>query len=114
MPNRPSSPSRGHRSRGNSFVRSISAARDEVQSASQMLEDVQAKANAMTQALESIDARQGQIQKAEGRLSRADALMREIRTGLESLTSQRAVVDRVIAASGKLSFEAREDRKSVV
>ena len=42
------------------------------------------------------------------RLGRADALLREIRSGLESLTSQRAVVDQVIATSGKLSFEARE------
>ena len=65
---------------------------------------------ALTQARKEIKAleRQAQIEKAEVRLGRADVLLREIRAGLESLTSQRAVVDRVIATSGKLSFEARE------
>ena len=89
-------------------VKAIAAARDEVQSAAQMLEAVRSKADAMTEALESIDVRQEQIEKAEVRLGRADALLREIRSGLESLASQRAVVDQVIATSGKLSFEARE------
>ena len=62
----------------------------------------------MTEALEGIDGRQEQIEKAEVRLGRADALLREIRATLDSLASQRAVVDRVLATSGKLSFEARE------
>ena len=73
-----------------------------------MLESVQAKADAMTEALDDIDGRQQQIEQAEVRLSQADALLREIRAGLESLTSQRTVVDHVIATAGKLSFEARE------
>ena len=89
-------------------VRAISAARDEVQSAAQVLESVRAKADVMTKALEDIDVRQEQIQTAEVRLERAEGLLREIRSGLESLTSQRAVVEQVIATSGKLSFEARE------
>ena len=89
-------------------VRAISAARDEVQSASEVLEAVRAKADAMTEALESIDVRQKQIEQAEVRLEHADALFKEIRVGLESLTSQRAVVDRVITTSGRLSVEARE------
>jgi chromosome segregation ATPase len=39
---------------------------------------------------------------------RENALLREIRASLESLTSQRAVIDQVIATSGRLSVEARE------
>ena len=89
-------------------VRAISAARDEVQSATEMLGSVRTKADAMSEALDDIDERQQQIEQAELRLGRADALLREIRAGLESLTSQRVVVDQVIATSGKLSFEARE------
>jgi len=91
-----------------SDVRAISAARDEVQSAAEVLEAVRAKADAMTEALDGIDVRQQQIEQAEVRLGRADALLREIRSSLESMTSQRAVVDRVIATSGRLSVEARE------
>ena len=62
----------------------------------------------MTQVLSNIDERQLQIQQAEERLSRADALLMEIRVGLESLASQKAVIDHVIATSGKLTFEAKE------
>lgn len=89
-------------------VQAISEARVEVQSATDLLESVRAKADAMTAALDSIDIRHQQIEKAEVRLGRADALLREIRSGLESLSSQRAVVDRVISTSGQLNFEARE------
>ena len=89
-------------------VRAISAARDEVQSAAEVLEEVRAKAEVMTEALENIDVRQQQIAQSEVRLERADALLREIRSSLESMTSQRAVVDRVLATSGRLSVEARE------
>ena len=89
-------------------VRAISAARDEVQGAARMLESVQAKADAMREALDDIDGRQQQIEQVEVRLARADALLREIRSGLESLTSQRTVVDHVISTARKLSFEARE------
>ncbi len=89
-------------------VRAISAARDEVQSTAEVLESVRTKADAMTKALDDIDVRQQQIEQAEVRLDRADALLREIRSSLESMTSQRAVVDRVIATTGRLSVEARE------
>ncbi len=89
-------------------VRAISAARDEVQGAAEVLDDVQTKADAMKEALDGIDVRHQQIEQAEGRLERADALLREIRSSLESLASQRAVVDQVIATSGRLSVEARE------
>ena len=89
-------------------VKAISGARDEVQSAKEVLDDVLTKAEAMTEALDNIDVRHQQIEQAEGRLERADALLREIRASLESLASQRAVVDQVIATSGRLSVEARE------
>jgi Asp-tRNA(Asn)/Glu-tRNA(Gln) amidotransferase B subunit len=62
----------------------------------------------MTEALEHIEERQQQIAQSEVRLERADALLKEIRSTLESMTSQRAVVDRVLATSGRLSVEARE------
>ena len=89
-------------------VKAISAARDEVQSTREVLDAVRTQADAMTEALDSIDIRQQQIEQAEQRLGRADALLREIRVSLESLAGQRALVDQVIAASGRLSVESRE------
>ena len=46
-------------------------------------------------------------------LSRADALLMEIRVGLESLASQKAVVDHVITTSGKLTFQAKEAERLI-
>ncbi len=94
-------------------VKAISAARDEVQGAREMLDLVRAKADTMEQALSSIDERQRQIEQAEMGLSRADALLIEIRVGLESLASQKAVVDHVIATSGKLTFQAKEAERLI-
>ena len=94
-------------------VKAISAARDEVQGAREMLDLVRAKADTMEQALGSIDERQRQIEQAEVGLARADALLIEIRVGLESLASQKAVVDHVITTSGKLTFQAKEAERLI-
>ncbi len=95
-------------------VRAISAATDEVQTASENLEVVRAKAEEMTEVLASIDERQRQIENAEGRLARADGLLMDIRAGLESLRSQKAVVDQVIVTSGQLTYEAKEAERLLV
>ena len=95
-------------------VRAISAATDEVQTASENLEVVRAKADEMTEVLASIDERQRQIENAEGRLARADGLLMDIRAGLESLRSQKAVVDQVIVTSGQLTYEAKEAERLLI
>jgi hypothetical protein len=46
---------------------------------------LRAKAEEMTKMLETIDARQEQIEVAEGRLTRADGLLMDVRAGMESL-----------------------------
>ncbi|MCK5652527.1 MAG: hypothetical protein KAJ42_14160, partial [Gemmatimonadetes bacterium] len=95
-------------------VRAISSASDEVQAASENLEVVRAKTEEMTEVLASIDKRQQQVEDAEGRLARADSLLMDIRAGLESLRSQKAVVDQVIATSGQLTYEAKEAERLLV
>lgn len=89
-------------------VQTISAARDQVQAVTELLETVKAKADAMDESLDSIDVRHQQIDQAEVRLGRADALLIEIRSGLEALTSQRAAVDSVMSTSGQLNVDVRE------
>ena len=89
-------------------VRAISEASGEAEEARASLQVVRTKAEEMSTALATIDARRQQIDDAEGRLARADGLLMDIRAGLETLTSQRAVVDQVIATSGQLAYEARE------
>lgn len=95
-------------------VRAISSATDEVKSASENLDVVRAKTEEMTEVLATIDERQRQVEDAEGRLARADGLLMDIRAGLESLRSQKAVVDQVIATSGQLTYEAKEAERLLV
>ena len=95
-------------------VRAISAASDEVQTASENLVVLRAKAEEMTEVLETIDQRQEQIEAAEARLARADGLLMDIRAGLESLRSQKAVVDQVISTSGQLTYEAKEAERLLI
>ena len=70
------------------------------ESVGQVRSDVQELFAASKKALEDVSA----VSDAR----RVDALLREIQAGLESLSSQSAVVDQVIATSGRLSVEARE------
>ena len=56
----------------------------------------------------TIQGHQQQIEAAEARLTQAQALLMDIRAGLETLGSQKAVVDHVIEQSGQLAFEVKE------
>jgi predicted nuclease with TOPRIM domain len=55
-----------------------------------------------------VPAHQRQIETAETRLTQAQALLMDIRAGLQTLGSQKAVVDHVIEQSGQLAFEVKE------
>jgi len=95
-------------------MRAISSASDEVHAASENLKVVLAKTEEMTEVLTNIDGRQKQVEEAERRLARAEGLLMDIRAGLESLRSQKAVVDQVIATSGQLTIEAKEAERLLV
>ena len=70
------------------------------ESVGQVRSDVQELFAASKKALEDVSA----VSDAR----RVDALLREIQAGLESLSSQSAVVDQVIATSGRLGVEVME------
>jgi len=69
---------------------------------------LRAKAEEMTKMLETIDARQEQIEVAEGRLTRLMACSWTYGPGWSHCGSQKAVVDQVIVTSGQLTYEAKE------
>ncbi len=89
-------------------VRATAAARDEVREAHETLNVVREKADEMTRVLTDIDKRQSQIEEAEKRLARAEALLMDIRGGIDTLRGQKVVVDHVIETTGKLNYQAKE------
>ena len=89
-------------------VKAISAARDEVDEASRALDIVLGKAAEMETVLATVEEHQKKIVSAEARLAQAQGLLLDIRAGLDTLGSQKAVVDHVIEQSGPLAFEAKE------
>ena len=59
-------------------------------------------------ALHGFEARERQLERAEQRLARAEALALEVRSTVESLQAQRAVVEHVMERSGALTFQMKQ------
>lgn len=89
-------------------VRAIGAARDEVQSTRDLLEDALARLGEAHQAVEQLDHRKGQLDQAENRLARASALVLDLEASIETLESQRAVVEQVVEQAGVLEFQSKQ------
>ena len=81
-------------------VRAISDARD-------ALDVVLGKAGETEQVLAQIQKHQKRIEASQARLAQAQGLLLDVRAGIETLGSQKAVVDHVIEQSGQLAFEAK-------
>jgi chromosome segregation ATPase len=89
-------------------VRSITAARDEVQAARAKTEEVLAAAKGVMAIGELIEEREQQLHAAEARLARAEGVLMDTQASLETLRSQKALIDHVVEKAGKLEFQAKE------
>ena len=73
-----------------------------------MLEATQAQLKTTEETLKGFEARKRQLERAEQRLARADALALGIRATVESLTAQKAVVDHAMESAGALGFQMKQ------
>jgi chromosome segregation ATPase len=89
-------------------VQTIGSARREVEETKALLEETQTKFKATEEALEGFDARKRQLERAEERLARAEALALGIRSTVESLVAQRAVVDHAMESAGALALQMKQ------
>jgi len=89
-------------------VRSISAAGQEIQRARAVLDEVLERAARVDDLAEAVDKRKTEIGDAEERMARLDTLLGDIQGSLESVRSQKAVVDAVLEKASQLSFQAKE------
>ena len=89
-------------------VRMVGAARREVEDTRVLLQETQVQFTATAEALKGFDARKRQLERAEERLGRAEALAIGVRSAVESLQAQRTMVDHAVESSATLAFRMKQ------
>jgi hypothetical protein len=72
------------------------------------LQETHAQLKSAEESLHGFEARRRQLERTEQRLARAEALALEVRSTVDSLQAQRAVVEHVIERSGALTFQIKQ------
>jgi len=88
-------------------VRSINGAKQEIGVMRVELDATIERLNAADEAAVSLEDRRRQIEHAEQKLSRAEALMLEIQSAMETLNGQKALMDHVIEKTGVMAFQLK-------
>ena len=85
-------------------AQTIGGSRREIEETHQLLQETNEQLKAAEESLHGFEARRRQLERTEQRLARAEALALEVRSTVDALQAQRAVVDHVIERSGVLTF----------
>jgi DNA repair protein SbcC/Rad50 len=89
-------------------VQTIGSARREIEETRSMLMATQEQFKTTEETLRGFESRKRQLERAEQRLARAEALAMGIRSTVESLTAQKAVVDHAMESAGALGFQMKQ------
>jgi chromosome segregation ATPase len=89
-------------------AQTIGASRREIEETHELLEDTHEQLKSAEESLRGFEARRRQLERTEQRLARAEALALEVRSTVESLQAQRAVVEHVIERSGALTLQIKQ------
>ena len=89
-------------------AQTIGDARHQIEEAHALLQDTHAQLKSAEDRLQGFEARKRQLERTEQRLARAEALALEVRSTVEALQAQRAVVDHAIERSGLLTFQMKQ------
>jgi chromosome segregation ATPase len=95
-------------------VRSITGAREDVDETRQLLDGALTRLADASGVVERLEHRGRQIETAGKQLARLDALLRDLRSTIENLEGQRAVVDRVVEQAGVLEFQSKQAEALIV
>jgi chromosome segregation ATPase len=91
-----------------SDVRTITDARQEIQRTRAVLDEVLERAARVDELALSVERKKTEIGDAETRMARLDTLVTDIQGSLETVRSQKAVVDAFLEKAGQLAFQAKE------
>jgi chromosome segregation ATPase len=89
-------------------LRATVEAQREIRDSKASLDDVLRRLHETDAAAAGLDQRKQEIEDAERRLARAEALLIDIQSSLEMLNSQKATLDHVIEQAGSLSFQVQQ------
>jgi chromosome segregation ATPase len=86
-----------------------------IESAHQQVADGRATLDAVLEQMKSVDStvgvltdRKQQIEQAEKRLCRAEAMLRDIQSTFEALQAQKAFADQLLETTGSLTFQSKQ------
>lgn len=85
-------------------VREITSAHGDIEESRMLLDDVMERLREVRDTANALEQRKRQLSQAEERLGRAEALVMEIRAGLEVLSGQKAIVDHAVEKAATLRF----------
>jgi chromosome segregation ATPase len=89
-------------------AQTIGSSRREIEETYELLKETHAQLKSAEESLHGFEARRRQLERTEQRLARAEALAMEVRSTVDSLQAQRAVVEHVIEHSGALTFQIKQ------
>ncbi|MFI5372020.1 MAG: hypothetical protein ACHQ52_10720 [Candidatus Eisenbacteria bacterium] len=87
-----------------SDVRSITSAHREIAESRALLDEVMNRVREIEGTTTALDERKRQMAKAEERLARAEGFLVDVRSSLEALQGQKAIVDLAVEKAGSLKF----------
>ena len=89
-------------------VRSISQAKEKVEATKVVLDEILQRAEHVDELAAAVDRRCAEVEDAEQRMARMEALVTDLRSGLRTLHSEKAMVDVAIEKAGDLNYEVKE------
>src|SRR5947208_16879480 len=89
-------------------VRSIAGAKEEVGQTRTMLETVLSMVSHVHDAANSLDHKKRQVEQAEERLARAEAMLAEVQAGMERLSGQKALLDQAVTQTSALELHSQQ------
>ena len=93
--------------RASDNVRSIAAARHDVEETKALLDATQDQLKDATTSMRAFADHRRQVEDLERRVARADAVALDVRASVEVIAAQRAYVDQVLERSGTLAFQMK-------
>jgi len=94
-------------------VREITTAHRQIEESRALLEEVSARIEEVKDTASTLDERKRQMVKAEERLGRAEGLLVDVRSSLESIQGQKAIVDQAVEKAGSLPFLIKQAEAAI-
>lgn len=89
-------------------VRTITASQEEVGRTRGLLDEVIGRVGRVEDTGKKLEEKKRQVEQVEARLARADAMILDLQSSIETLQSQKTIVDQVVEKAGTLTFQVRQ------